>query len=221
MYGCYDYSPNTRPIPCFSPYSTPFFKQSTAFAVIMAKEIRLCWMQCPYNFIPTVPFRVIHGATVPKPVQTNNFIAFCNASLPVRIWPSVQSSMAKTYSYWWPLTLQMGFHHTFQYHGCLFNAHLVPCKSWRKSHWQQVRISAGVKVITHTVLRFCAWRNLNTKNYLSSSRTSFMFTITLQWDVSPAPIYSNGHHFYSQRYLCCKMFNNSKNGYVWSRFHSP
>lgn len=81
-YGCYDYSPNTTPVSWFAPHSASVFKQWRAFADSVDKEIRLGWMQGPYDFVPTVPFPVVPGAAIPKPRQANKFRTIWNAYIP-------------------------------------------------------------------------------------------------------------------------------------------
>lgn len=80
-YGCYDYSTITPPISWFAPHTIYVLKQWTAFANCVEKEIRLGWLQGPYDFIPTVTFRVLPGTGIPKTRQHSKFRTIWNASV--------------------------------------------------------------------------------------------------------------------------------------------
>lgn len=81
-YGCYDCSPDTTPVSWFAPHSASVYKQWPDFAASVRKEINLGWMEGPWNHIPTVPFRVVPGASIPKPRQPGTFRTKWNASIP-------------------------------------------------------------------------------------------------------------------------------------------
>lgn len=66
-FGGYGYSVDTPPISWFAPHSISVYNHWQALAASVHKEIRNGWMQGPYNFIPTVPFRIVPGAAIPKP----------------------------------------------------------------------------------------------------------------------------------------------------------
>lgn len=81
-FGAYDYSADTPPVSWFSLNIRSVYKHWQEFASSVSKEIRMGWMQGPYTFIPTIPFRVVLGAAIPKPRQPNRFHTICNASIP-------------------------------------------------------------------------------------------------------------------------------------------
>lgn len=74
-FGTYDYSADTPPVSWFAPHNISVYKHWKVFADSVSKEIGLGWMHGPHDFIPTIPFRVVPGAAIPKkrqPQQVSN-----------------------------------------------------------------------------------------------------------------------------------------------------
>lgn len=79
-YRGYDYSSDTPMVSWFAPHSASVCKQGTDLKASVCKEIRLGWVQGPWNFVPTVSFRVFPSATIRKPRQPCKFCTTWNAS---------------------------------------------------------------------------------------------------------------------------------------------
>lgn len=80
--GGYDYSQNTPPVSWFTPHRISVYKHWNTFAVNMRKEIEAEWMRGTWSHPPTVPFRIVPGATIPKPRRADQYRITWNASVP-------------------------------------------------------------------------------------------------------------------------------------------
>lgn len=78
-FGGYDYSADTPPISWFAPHSVSLYTHWQVFADNINKEIEQGWMQGHYDFIPTLPFRVVTGAAIPRKRQPDKFHTIWNA----------------------------------------------------------------------------------------------------------------------------------------------
>lgn len=64
--GGYDYSQNTAPVSWFAPHIISVHKHWDAFDVNMCKEFEAGWMRVARSHPPSVSFRIVPGATIPK-----------------------------------------------------------------------------------------------------------------------------------------------------------
>lgn len=65
-----------------SPHSESVFEHWDVFAEGVRKEIDRGWIVGPWSHVPTIPFRVVPGAAIPKPRQPGLFRTIWNASIP-------------------------------------------------------------------------------------------------------------------------------------------
>lgn len=81
-FGCYEYSEKTQPVSWFAPHSRTVYAHWDTFVDNVRQEISDEWLKGAWSHPPAVPFRIIPGATIPKPRRPNAFHTICNGSVP-------------------------------------------------------------------------------------------------------------------------------------------
>lgn len=81
-YGCCEYSEDTPPVSWFAPHSSTVYAHWATFHENVSQEIKDCWLVGPWQHPLAVPFRIIPGATMPKPRRPNACRNIFNRSVP-------------------------------------------------------------------------------------------------------------------------------------------
>lgn len=81
-YGCYEYSSETPPVSWFAPHSGTVYAHWQTFVENVQQEIDDGWLKGAWPHPPAVSFRIVPGATIPKPRRPNAVRTIWNGSIP-------------------------------------------------------------------------------------------------------------------------------------------
>lgn len=81
-FGYYEYLEETPTVYWFAPHSRTAYSQWATFFDNVSQEIADGWLKGAWSHPPAVPFRVVPGATIPKPRRPNAFRNIWNGSIP-------------------------------------------------------------------------------------------------------------------------------------------